>query len=58
MRKRLIQALIFIAVALGVAVGAAGAAGAIGLSGPDFTDGVSWGWGGVAAAVPAELAAA
>jgi hypothetical protein len=56
MRKRLVRAIIFIAVAVGVAVGAAGAAGAINLSGAESGgDGISWGWGGPAAQ---ELAAA
>jgi hypothetical protein len=43
MRKRLIRALVFVAVALGVAVGAAGAAGALDAS--QFgvvTDGSVW----------------
>jgi hypothetical protein len=60
MRKRLIRALIFIVIALGVAIGAAGAAGAIdlNLSGDTGTDGMTWGWGGSAAASTAELASA
>lgn len=49
MRKRLIRALVFIVVALGVAIGAASAAGAIDL-GEAGTDSISWGWGGSAAA--------
>ena len=50
MRKRLIRALVFIVVALGVAIGAAGAAGAIDLNFSDVGgDGMSWGWGGAAA---------
>jgi hypothetical protein len=57
MRKRLIQALIFIAVALGVAVGAAGAAGAIGLHG-FANEGISWGWGGASATSTVETARA
>lgn len=36
MRKRLVRAVIFIAVALGIAIGAAGAAGAVGAF--DFGD--------------------
>ena len=61
MRKRLIRALNFIAVAIGVAVGAAGAAGAIGFPGGESaaTDGLTWGWGGSAsAASTAELTSA
>ncbi len=50
MHKRLIQALIFTAVALGLAVGAASAAGAISSFG-DSNDGISWGWGGSAVAM-------
>jgi len=46
MRKRLVRAVIFIAVAFGVAVGAAGAAGAVpGVhfgGGATVTDGASW----------------
>ena len=44
MRKRLVRALVFIAVALGVAVGAAGAAGAIdsGDFGARSVDGSMW----------------
>jgi hypothetical protein len=58
MRKRLIRALVFIVVALGVAIGAAGAAGAIDL-GDVGGDSISWGWGGSAAApAMSELAAA
>ena len=57
MQKRLIRGLIFIMVALGLALGVAGAAGAVGLS-ELATDGMSWGLGGGAAAAPAELAAA
>jgi hypothetical protein len=56
MRKRLIRALIFIMVAVGVALGAAGAAGALDA---EFSDGMSWGWAGTApAAATAESAAA
>jgi hypothetical protein len=59
MQKRLIQALIYIAVAIGLAVGAASAAGAIGLTGGDAaSDGMTWGWGGAAPAVTAEFASA
>lgn len=48
MRKRLVRTVIFIAVALGVAVGAAGAAGALGSFGTDglkggaVTEGSMW----------------
>lgn len=47
MRKRLVRALVFVAVAVGVAVGAAGAAGALEsfhFGGPDraATSGVTW----------------
>ncbi len=44
MRKRLVRALIFIAVAVGVAVGGASAAGAIdlGSSGGATSDGAWW----------------
>jgi len=60
MRKRLIRALIFIMVAVGVAVGAAGAAGAISLPGAESgSDGMSWGWSGAASVTStAELAPA
>jgi|tagenome__1003787_1003787.scaffolds.fasta_scaffold9361396_2 hypothetical protein len=60
MRKRLVRAIIFIAVAVGVAVGAASAAGAIGLPGAEVSsDGISWGWGGsTTAGMTSELAAA
>ena len=58
MRKRLIRALVFIVVALGVAIGAAGAAGAIDL-GDVGGDSISWGWGGsTAAPAMSELAPA
>jgi hypothetical protein len=42
MRKRLVRAVIFIAVAIGVAVGAAEVAGASPLQAP-VSDGVFWG---------------
>jgi hypothetical protein len=42
MRKRLLRAVIFIAVAIGVAVGAAGAAGAVGLPSTAVSDGIFW----------------
>jgi len=43
MPKRLVRALVFIAVALGIAVGAAGAAGAVDFPGHvAVTDGMSW----------------
>jgi hypothetical protein len=60
MRKRLVRTLVFIVVALGVAIGAASAAGAIDLtSSEQVGDGISWGWGGSAAGpVTPELAAA
>ena len=58
MQKRLIKALIFIVVALGLAVGAASAAGAISPFGSsDSTDGITWGMGG-GVAVSAEHASA
>lgn len=58
MRKWLVRALVFLALALGVAIGAAGAAGAISFPGATSaaTDGMTWGWGGAAAT--AELARA
>ncbi|HVD27789.1 MAG TPA: hypothetical protein VNC79_04730 [Mycobacteriales bacterium] len=44
MRKRLVRAIVFIAVAIGVAVGAANAAGALDLGGSSTvsTDGINW----------------
>jgi hypothetical protein len=42
MRKRLVRAVIFIAVAMGVAIGAASAAGAVGAPHATVTDGVFW----------------
>jgi hypothetical protein len=42
MRKRLVRAVIFIAIATGVAVGAAGAAGAVGAQ-TTISDGIFWG---------------
>jgi hypothetical protein len=41
MRKRLVRAVIFIAIATGVAVGAASAAGAVGAHTP-VSDGIFW----------------
>ena len=42
MRKRLVRAVIFLAVATGIAVGAASAAGAVSLPRTPVTDGVYW----------------
>jgi hypothetical protein len=42
MRKRLVRAVIFIAVATGIAVGAASAAGAVTLPHTAVTDGIYW----------------
>ena len=42
MRKRLVRAVIFIAVAFGVAVGAASAAGAVDFQHSLSTDGTMW----------------
>jgi hypothetical protein len=41
MRKRVVRAVVFVAVALGVAMAGAGAAGAVGLQAPT-TNGVFW----------------
>jgi hypothetical protein len=44
MRKRLVRAVILIAIATGIAVGVADAAGAVDLGRPMVaTDGISWG---------------
>lgn len=59
MQKRLIKALIFIVVALGLAIGAASAAGAISpFSSSDSTDGMTWGLGVAPAGISAESSAA
>lgn len=50
MQKRLIKALIFLVVAIGLSVGAASAAGAISPF-SESNDGISWGLGGSAVAV-------
>jgi hypothetical protein len=44
MRKRVVRAAVYIAIALGIAVGAAEAAGAVTFSGPHSisTDGSAW----------------
>ncbi len=42
MRKRLVRAMIFIAVATGIAVGAATAAGAVTLPHAPVSDGIYW----------------
>jgi len=46
MRKRLVRAVILIAIASGIAIGVADAAGAVDLGRPGATDGISWGWFG------------
>ncbi|HEY7104245.1 MAG TPA: hypothetical protein VH573_21625 [Mycobacteriales bacterium] len=43
MRKRLVRAVILIAIATGIAVGVADAAGAVDLPGRFTSDSVSWG---------------